>query len=307
MTRDAYETAQEAATGIIDPLGMLETTKGDKLHKVSQTILNNADVCLRRAEYARHEEKFFSDQTICGTGYHAGLEVYYLNRLQNPDEVVPSPAIVEAAYDQAGLLIQAERDHAGPRMKWNLWSTVPEIVAGAQGMLHAYFSQGCYWPEDWKVIGVEQQLLMPAHVAGWHQRSTIDLVLRQRESGLLVLADHKSATKPWKRDKESYRKTNQPAMYVDGWERATGERPDAFVFDIMTLNGLFERRTAQVTNATIEGMIEKQRTILPLLEKANAGELELPGNTQSFLCSEKWCDFWDRCPFGAAFDVKQAA
>jgi hypothetical protein len=122
---------------------------------------------------------------------------------------------------------------------------------------------------------------------------TIDLVLLD-PNGFTVLVDHKTAGRAWPAGKEHPRKNRQSPWYTYWWEKMTGEKPE-FVFDIMTHACKFERRKSDVEPKHQEAVLKHAEKIMTMML---SGE-ELPANPSSNLCSEKFCAFWNECPFGA--------
>lgn len=295
----------------LDPAGLYEKTRhgpnGEpaELMTNSPSLLNNADICLARAVYGKTRPYTSGEAALCGNGYHAGLEEYYLWRkdfeettdLREDDWPAPPAWLVERCYIAAKAEIFARVRDIEQDFVWD--TSFDETVTRAQQMIHAYFAGGHYWPADYRILGVEIGFLVPSIVDGWVDKGFMDLVVYQEGTGHTILDDHKSAGKKWKKNKESPRTNNQPAMYDIAWEAATGVKPDAFAFSVMTYAGEFERRLVYVQEHDRNLVRAKQRTDLPLIEQGIKNGLQLPGNTSSFLCSERWCDHWLVCPFGA--------
>lgn len=295
----------------LDPFLLHERVEAGEFRKISPSLLNDADICLRRAaEKMKHPVFTASESTLIGNGYHAGLEMYYQWREAHQDSVgdgievvvnwpLPSSWVLECCYWAAhaeiyNRLTQVDTEDT----PFQFETSFDQIVTKAQQLIHQYFAQGAFWPAQYRILGVETQYLMPSAVDGWVEKGFIDLIVYDAETEQTILDDHKTAGKKWKKGKESPRGNNQPAMYDYNWERATGVKPDAFSFSVMTYDGFFERRIVPITEEDRQLVAAKERTILPLLVAAVEGGLELPGNTSSFLCAPKWCDFWVSCPFG---------
>lgn len=299
-----------SATRWLDPYGIYPAIKAKEVRKASQTLLNDADTCLRRAGYRMTQPRAPKGEVqICGNGYHSGLEHYYAWRKEQQDNYVPSIAwedwpappafLVDACYEAVRAGIETELvDSDGNQIEVEWVTSFEETVQRAQLMVHAYLSGGHYWPAEWKILDIEVGYNLPLAIEGWAEVGVIDLVVYNTVTGQTIVEDHKSAGKKWKKGKESPRATNQPAMYDHGWEAATGVKPDAISFAVMTYDGVFERRIVPITEADRALVATKERVMLPLLKQHVDNGLELPGNTSSFLCSEKWCDWWGICDFG---------
>lgn len=278
---------------ILGPTYLRDAYKARAVERVSPTLLNTADICPRRAQFYndRTLPRGFSESSVIGTAYHAGLETYYLVR-QATGEVVPAEATVIACYDAVTASFDNFVDHQPADFTWE--TDHATAVGVAQGMIGKYFEGGCYWPANFRVEATEIPFYLPTDTPGWIRTGVMDLAVRDTEFGHLWLVDHKTAGKKWKAGKGEPRTNNQPAMYIDAWEKATGERPDGFAFDVMTYAGVFERRGITVTDHDIDHYLAKEAVLLPLLNS----KVALPPNTSSFLCSAKWCDYWSICPFG---------
>jgi hypothetical protein len=250
-------------------------------------------VCHKRVEFDRNPDIPYGTgpNRAFGTAYHAGLEGWYQGRAQ--DEIT---AMVAEAFNREAEHI----DQWGPD-----WTSANDALTHAGKLVLDYITgHGHDWLDDHDVVGTEVTLFYPLGDTGWTMRGTLDLVLANRDTGAHVIVDHKTARRPWKKGKELFRNTNQPAWYTFFWplvwaEAHDGEIPDVeFVFDVMTQDSKFEHRPAPVTDAQREAVLLKASQACSLIE---ADGPYLP-NTQSFLCSSQWCDHWQRCPFGAAAD-----
>lgn len=292
---------KRAEVFVLDPFGVQQRPDFKEMGRSSQTLLNTADTCLRRAQYrlARAVPSVYSDPSVTGTGYHGGLEHYYRAR-QATGGVVPDEALILDCYQAVETTVREEIDNIvryGSELK--LEGSPETVIANAQAMVHHFFAGAHYYPEGWTVLAVEQKFYLPGVLDNWYTGGVIDLVVHSEASGT-VLVDQKTAGKKWNKNKGTVRDSNQPAMYADAWLKLTGDRVAGMFYDVMTYDGTFERRWCPVTDAAIESVQKKERILVPLLEETQTGSLELPGNTSSFLCSEKWCDYWRICPFGEA-------
>lgn len=280
-----------------DPHNLKPIVEKRLVRTISPSRISTADKCLTALEYSLDRRiPYVTDQTrAIGTAYHAGLEAFYSAR---PEEMMAD----------ANEKLQAESETPG--FAWDEGSGLDDAWLIVEGMLHTYLADECWWPDDHTVLGVEVEMLAPLR-RGWVRRGYTDLVLEHEYEEMpedsfdavtrkeLILVDHKSARKPWKRHKESWRQTPQPSWYVDlALECFPGYDRYRFVFDVMTLDGKFERREAPVSHASIEGTRGKAHRVCDLIDQGGP----YPPNVGSFLCSEKWCDWWSICPFGAAFD-----
>lgn len=291
----------------IDPFGCEALVSSGQARVLRQSTIGTADTCLQRLEYDLDPSIPYGtgEGRANGTAYHAGLEWYYSFRkaggtveLDDADCHVMR-LCVEECFDE-------EIRKGGDSFRWD--TDRDTALVKVFKMLDAYFANEHYWPSEYEVVGVETTFMMPLYqpmrglyenveVPGWVVKGTIDLVLRD-PNGWLVVVDHKTAKRPWKKGKESHRSTNQPAWYVHWLRQLKAQQEVAFVFDVMTYGGVFERRPTTVEQCHIDGVLKKAELVTRLIEQGGP----YPPNVSSFLCSVQWCDHYGRCPFGHAFD-----
>jgi hypothetical protein len=273
----------------IDPFGV----RSSGFRQMRQSFLGTADTCLKRIEHQLAMPNHYgsSEARVIGTAYHGGMEALY-----NDAGLDEALAAVKAAF--AAEIAKAEPE----------WDTSREqALELAEQLVYEYWVQELRWPETYKVLGVEQEFWLPGEAWGlgpnWVVKGSIDLIL-QGPDGWHYIVDHKTAGKPWKKGKHSGRNTNQPAKYVQVWQQLwawthDGEVPNVrFFFDIMTLDGQFERREAHPTMNERQLVVQKARDLATIVDRGGP----FPPNQSSFLCHHKYCDFWAICPYGESFE-----
>lgn len=276
---------------------------------LTQSILSSARDCGLKALYtinppAGHGRTAGADRAV-GTGYHAALEHHYIARRDGK----PLPAIQECV----DVGIEAFRTSMTTDLYDNtpvehfIWSEkVPdeETAEDAIGwMVDCYFAGGYAWPDEWEVLGVEVHRTAPdPELNGFPTKFGADLVLRGPDGGI-VIDDQKTAGRKWPEGKEAPRKNVQAPFYQRLarviWPGAPHYR---FTFSVMTLPGprsgpSFERREATPSLAHEKAVVEHARNFLHFY---NSGAVL--ANPASTLCNEKWCDYWNECPYGKALD-----
>ena len=268
-------------TKLLDPHG-IQAQAGDMRH-LSKTSIGNGDICLRRMGYYMDPAipKTTGAPRALGVAYHAGLEAFYGD--QDDHNAVAFRSLTEQ------------------------WATYPYLAddmplgtarVKLSEMLLAYQELGVWDRSQWEVEGSEVAFYAPL-TADWFTQGYVDLVLRNRITGRLVIVDHKTAAKKWKAGKGSARTDEQAPLYKWAWWTLTGERPDDFYYDVMTYDGQFERRLIQVTDAQIQAVLDRAISYTAVLDAVPLDRLPTSG-VGHFLCSEKWCDHWAICPAGAA-------
>jgi hypothetical protein len=249
------------------------------LKAMRQSTTKNADICLKRLAYDLDPSvpRGQSAARAIGTAYHASLEALY-----NGDAWWKDHGLTEL------------------RTQYSNWPHLQEDIDHGMALIHLTDMFNAYqqWdPKAWEVVATEAEWFLPLH-GEWVIKGAIDLVLRSKLDGQIHLADHKTAGKAWPKDKGNPRKDVQPSLYTYAWWQLTGERPAGWSYDVMTYKGNFERRYYDITDAHMTLALQKSSDVAVLLERMPLSCL--PANPSSNLCSEKYCDFWNVCPFGAA-------
>lgn len=276
---------------VIDPHGILDRLRaGDPtLKMLRQSTIGSFDICMRRAGYdMRPNQPRRSGEARCvGTAYHGGLEEAYRSRTNEA-----FPATLDNVKRAAQEAFEAEA------ALFDAWATSKEASwQRVTDMLDVYFNNEHYWSQRYEVLGVEQEFFLPL-TNNWFLKGSIDLVLRQPDDGRVILVDHKTAGRKWKKNKHLPEKQVQAVIYCWAWWMATGEIPDHFSFDVMTYKGEFERRECKVEPRHMRAVLDKAVGVARVFD-AVPGDV-LPGNPSSDLCSGLYCDHFLICPMGAA-------
>lgn len=266
-----------------------------KYRTIRQSTLGDFDICQLRAQYkvAGWVPRGGSEASVCGTAYHAGLELYYAERAaggpQNP-----------TSDDIARYLVDAHRtlDAEVAGIEGFVWDTsADEAHHCVEVMVRAYFKDYYQWPDTFEILAVEHSF-HHQFLPGWDATGTVDLVMRRTSDNFLVTDDHKTAGKMWSQSKADPRQNNQSAWYAI-WVQEDFPGFDGFDawFSVMRRDGAkFQRFQSPVDRRHMEAVSAKAESAARLLDSG----LELPPNQSSALCSEKYCDAWTLCPFGAA-------
>ena len=277
---------------LLDPEG-LAGVPGKKV--LRQSTLGTADTCHKRLQFDLDPltPSTTGPYRVFGTAYHAGVEAHYLGA-----EIVPA---VDAVFDG---------DEAKSIDDWgDDWVDLEYARTHCLELVSASLAHSWLNFDGVEVIGTEVTLFANLPRPDWIVKGTLDLVLageyiRNNFDVDHLVVDHKTARRKWPKGKEAARKTNQPAWYTFWWgllwaKAHGGDMPRVgFVFDVMAHDKTFQHRWPDVTPAQKEAVLAKAALVCDLID--NDGPY-LP-NTQSFLCSAKWCDHWQQCPFGEALD-----
>jgi hypothetical protein len=267
-----------------------------------QSTINQADTCGQRLVYAFDENQPRGGGVMraAGTGYHAGIAEGYLQIKRG--EVLDPARMIQAALDEVEQEIQITDNfdwRYQPKTKRQdeivfERAQLDELVVNT---VQRYIDNDYWWPrERYEVLGVELYFRQEfPGVEGWDRTGTMDLVLLDRETNWVHIVDHKMTRKKWYDSKAKPSASVQAAWYVDATKEIFGTDDVTFMYDVIDLAGGFNRIPAHRTKTHIDATMLRARTLIALIE--NDGPYQ--PNTQSFLCTEAYCDYWNRCPFGA--------
>jgi len=292
----------ETPVTILDPEGVKGTPF---VEVVRQSSISGVGTCSRQLMFDRIHGWQPGVFKTFGTAYHAGLEAYHRG-----GEAAPA---VDYAFSDAGQ--KDAGDEPLPESAWSDsdWGSLQGAIDVCQGMVRVYLSD-----YEWEVrypelvgrtIGVEVDIHADLPRPGFVLKGTVDRAIDVQGTELgeelqldHLLVDYKTARRAWPKGKEHPRKNVQGSWYVHWWRylwsmQNGGEiLRTGFAFDIMTHKGKHEVRYVKPTDAQVAAVLSKAASYVSLIE--NDGPW-LP-NTDSFLCSAKWCDHWNRCEYGAA-------
>jgi hypothetical protein len=280
--------------------------------RLSQSVLSAAGDCQRKAQYTLDRPKWAKrvgySHSAVGTGFHAGNEILYIARRDGITEPTLDDCIGRGIeiFDTS-MTTDLYDNTPIQEFKWS--DDVPDQATAhdliAQ-MLTAYWPD--HWPADWTVLAVEIHGNITDPYIGWDCKVGADLVLLDPNDWVWGI-DFKTSHKSWNKGKEHPRKNVQSPFYNRLLKQIfDGHAGYRFVFDIMkypnTKSGpVLDRRVSDPQPEHEEAVKVMARQFITVYEKVHVelGE-DLPANPQSNLCSEKYCDFWNGCPHGAALD-----
>tara|TARA_R110002020_G_scaffold94671_7_gene227605 strand:+ start:1323 stop:2228 length:906 start_codon:yes stop_codon:yes gene_type:complete len=292
-------------TGLLDPQELNQF----RPREIHQSDINTAEICHLRLSYSKAPDRVYTSDInrAMGTGYHAGLALYYVQRMEG-NLVEKGDVIAEALAELNNEIVRSDPEI----FSWNYQQEtareqrVDLDLKDAENMLSAlivaYFDQGRVWPDEYEVKMVEKSVMLPLtddtpHEENmWVRKGTVDLVL-QGPDGWHRIVDHKTAKKKWQKNKESHRNTPQPGFYIGALREILQDDKVTFTYDIASWKGDFQRIDAPRTVEQIDAVKSKALITTGLIE----GNTFMP-NTTSFLCSERFCDYWLQCPFGEALE-----
>lgn len=269
-----------------------------------QSGLGQLDICGLRFQFDREagaaKQYHTGSARAIGTAYHAAVETLYNEYHEDPigvghENLGALAVVLDDAY-------MAEVERAGDRFHLDEGEDHATNRVKARDMLSSYVEGGHYLPADeWELIGTE--ITFWDEIGVQKVRGTIDSLFRNRNTGTYRIEDHKTAGRMWPKLKESPRKNVQApfyfAFFVPAWCEANGVALDynqwEWTYGVMTYAGKFDRRNGTPRQWHLDLVTWKLQKAQMTVEQ----RLYWP-NPSSNLCSAKYCDHWDVCPFGAA-------
>jgi len=284
-----------------------------------QSTISTADICSYRLKYNLdpNQPRSSSVMRAAGTGYHAGLGEFY-------NQVRQGTGIEEICWEKVWEMAQYDLDREFGRtvkedgtivydpekpVDWRYQPktaklkervfTYDETWTMVQGALAHYFDNNLFWPLDrYEVLGVEQYYKFGFPLReGWEMTGTMDLIVRDTETGWVHVVDHKMTKKRWTAYKAKPHNSPQAAWYMYATMQLFGTDAVTFNYDVLNIEPDFgfNRIDAHRSQETIDATLERADLVAELIE--NGGPLQ--PNVASYLCSDAYCDYWNQCPFGS--------
>jgi hypothetical protein len=249
---------------------------------IHQSHLQSADICLLRAWWdVRYPDAPDPEYAWVGTLFHAAVAAHLTGR--NPRRTVEQ-MVMEHSDDVA-------------------WSdlTPTDALSIALRCYEAWCSSDPPVLGRGEVIAVEQTYRATTP-EGMEVEGTVDLIWRDWD-GRVIVEDHKTAGRPWTRQKADPWVQPQPAVYTWLVEQNTGLEADLFVFSVVTRDGkIVQRIPVHNFGPTVAPTLLRLHRVHRVLTSEEE-PLPSPGAT---LCSRRWCRHWERCPWGVAREHRRA-
>jgi hypothetical protein len=279
--------------------------------RLTQSVLSTSGDCQLRAQYTLEPPAWVrrtaGSTRALGTAFHAALEHFYTERFADP----PLWVLVAGGTRVFDRSCEIDLYDNTPVEVFNWDAKVPDretAISYLSAMLAEYLPHA--WPTDWTVLAVEHNEWFDDPDVGENVQTKLgcDLVLLD-PNDFVVAVDFKTAGKAWPEHKEHPRKNTQAPFYMRNLRRAfPGHAGYRFVFDIVTYGGprsapKFERRISDPTPLHEEAVRIRARNFVFAYETVHVkAGMDMPANPASNLCSPKFCDYFDGCPFGTALE-----
>lgn len=293
--------------------------------KMRQSLINTTGVCAHRLTWNLDPSMPYQGGVTraIGTGIHAAHESYYNHRKETGE--VENLDLIPNWIRSAVEAFDHEIEKTGDSFGWQLQpknTRQNQIILDYEGAVALltkavtyYYENACYWPAEYEVVAAEWTFDHPwDEHPNWVLHGTLDLLLRHwHNRDQLTLVDHKNVlNKPYV-NKFDANKSAQAAFYLHAVDTVTPDSTSLrFVYDALAmdvdkfLNATnkkgepdpvvpFWRMEAPRTQEQIDVTLAKASMVADLID---SGGPYLP-NPESNLCSAAYCDYWDRCKFGA--------
>lgn len=212
-----------------------------------------------------------------GTAYHAGLEHNFRHKLIAGDDL-PLDEVEEVAAQRWDTLLRLEP----PKLEEDeeLGALKDQLVA----MVRAYHTEIA--PEI-RPSQIEQQLTVEIADA-YPLVGRIDLI---DQDDLII--EHKTSRSRWTQDQADG--NIQFAAYQYARHATYGHAPGGeFHIAVKLKRPAIQRLSVVKTPNQMSGYARIHRFVSDQIRRG-----EFPPRTDGWWCSERWCGYWHRCPYGA--------
>lgn len=275
---------------------------------LSPTAMNEAEICLRRAQYYMDPDRprLTNQFALVGQAWHHALESYYGARQRDPAVFDLPTEVVEWRMLTIGTG-WLEEGWEQPDFRFtpdtSTLRTQQDCIQAVTRMTEAWgmgrHTVGTEWDDEYEIVATEARVMteMKHHLF----RGVIDLVLRHQGLGT-VIVDHKTAKQKWSSVKQDLRRLVQAPLYAEAWFKATGEDPTWAAYDVMTHKGAFTRIWVPVAREVRAYTLDRWTDLGDLISWYRERDQDMPMNTNSPLCQSRYCPHWEYCPSGEALD-----
>lgn len=260
------------------------------LPTLSPSALGSYEICGRRGQ-------FYHDRSIprttnatltLGSSYHTALENLYRGETWG-----------EASYRAFEYMVAAWQGDDFIVNDGDM--SLAEAHTALSVMLQAYVDEQAQWKN---VQSVEHEVRADFGAASHVLLGFIDLTVKG-DTDDHILVDHKTAGRAWGGAKKAGdpRKLLQAPLYAEAYEMQNpGIHVNWFAYDVMTYKGKFHRTWVNVSPDARRPFIKRWVDMAQQIEMYNDAGMEMPCNPSGFLCSSKWCSYWDMCEMGSPLE-----
>lgn len=212
---------------------------------IRQSTIEGFLDCPRRTQYELVYPRRDGLESMMGTAYHAALEMYYTDRINDPSHVYPDDQWIRT-YLEHGLAVFKEISQGWTSLEFDeplSEAQALEVDELIGGMILEYFHGRHQWGPEVTIGGAEVTFRYDAETSGIGipVQGTTDLILHVPGIGI-VIDDHKSSKdfKRWADSKTTGRHKIQACMYLHyfrAWLQIPEDMPMSFTFSVMTRVG----------------------------------------------------------------------
>lgn len=278
---------------------------------LSPSALADYEICGRRGQF--HQDptipRFTTQGLLFGKAWHHMMETYGRARLYYSDLTVGSldPAKVLERLTHIGLGYMAEGARRDDYVTLEDDEPWEDLELALRRMINVWLSSPSYrWMgENVNITTVETQVRVEFGSDTHQFLGYLDAVYDVPGYGA-VGVDYKTASRAWSGSKleGDPRVLPQAPLYAEAWMRDTGEQMNSVAFDVMTKGGKFQRVFVDTRPEVRQPFIERWKGVAESIELHRAANKPMPVNPSHYLCSAKWCGYWDLCDMGAPLETK---
>jgi hypothetical protein len=294
---------------------------------LSPTALSEYEICGRRGQYYHDPDipRGTGLGLLKGGAWHHGLEAFNRARLYygdlhvaiiEPDELYERLYHLMIGHLWEGIYApdgQYQPDFVPPftPADGEGWEEQNQAAIDAavydlatMAKTYALMPAANRWMGDGYQVEAVEQMVLTEFGSEYHQmHGVIDVVINSKRYGPIPV-DYKSAGKKWSgpKAKGDPRRLIQAPLYAEAWTRITGEQVNWFAYDVMQVNGKFERYFVDVSPEVRAPFVKRWNNVSAQIQMHKEAGIDHPHNPSSFLCDPRWCGFWPICDMGAGLE-----
>lgn len=265
---------------------MMETAIGKRL-EVRQSQLVKFEMCgeAYRRQYVEGEKDLSGTAALRGSGVHGGAQVNHIQKKKTGKDL-PKKDIIDAAV----AAFEARKTNEGFRL------TPEEISVGvsptmARTVQTITVLSGLYADQVAPRIQpdlIEEKIVVEIPGTEVDLAGTIDLSTTDGR-----LKDFKTANRS--KSQKDADESLQLTLYDFLYEKKTGRKPTGVDLEVLVdLKTPKHQQISTVRTARDRQVLFNRTNVM--LKSRQAG-IFAPAQVGSWICSPKWCGFWDTCPF----------
>lgn len=259
---------------------------------VRQSWIGDAVMCSERGRFGIIDEagSLANELTILGTGVHAGIAAD-LEAAQFGEAPLSIPSMVIVAQAAIEVEMAKEFKWSGKYNRAQVDAYVPELLQMYQQAFRPLVAD--------KVVAVEWGFdfvldtfqLVDGRTVTVHGKGTADLVTSDPTAPLWDWKTAGAAYKPYEKQQQAH----QPTMYAAAAaSMGLAAFPMNFNYGVMVRDKKAQQVTVRRTAAHVDWLRSVIRPFISLALAVGTDE-SWPRTDTGYLCSEKWCSWYNQC------------